>query len=174
MQAQGFRNFNLHFNIPYYVLRTEEKLRRDSRIRTNGKPLRDSWELPSLSEDVQTAASTGMVDCVYEAHIAVAVTGIDNWVWTAYGFVDTYFEAEDSVESYDQLNGEYGGRADPFSCGVLDSDRPIPTPRAYFLRVVEIRILGVVREWSAIVRRMETDIREYVYASNWQCFSLCA
>jgi hypothetical protein len=143
------------------VLKPHKELAKDSRVRADRTPLRDSWMLPSPSMDVQTAVSTDRDWCVYEAHISVTVTGLDPFVWTAYGLVDTYFSTEDSVETYHLQNGF--GRPDPFGAGITDADLPIWEPREYFLKIAKIRMWGLVREWRGIIDRMETDIQQYVY-----------
>lgn len=93
------------------------------------------------------------------------MTGIDHWVWAAYGFVDVYFESKETVEGYDQMRGrrcKRWGRADPLAVGRIVADEPIWTPREYFLKVVEIRINQVLREWNSIVDKMEKEIKQYV------------
>jgi hypothetical protein len=43
------------------------------------------------------------LDCIYEAQLSVMITGVDDWVWTSYCFIDRYFRAKDTnetVESY--------------------------------------------------------------------------
>lgn len=85
--------------------------------------------------------------------MSVAVTGIDHWVWVAYCCVDTYFESKNMVEWYDKLTGTNGRtrrRADPFAAGRINADEPIRTPREYFFKVFEIRVLEVLREWNGI------------------------
>ena len=148
------------------MLKSHKDLCRDHRKKANGEPLRQSWKFPSTSREAHTPESTGISDCVYEAHVSITITGIDQSVWVAYGVVDTYFDTtQDSVDVYHQLKGAYRGRADPLGCGLLDADQPIWTPREYFLKVVKIRIQDVVREWSGIVRRMQMEIKQYVCAS---------
>jgi hypothetical protein len=101
------------------------------------------------------------LDCVYEAHLAVAVTGIDHQVWTAYCFVDTYFGTEDSVHSYDQIDG-IGARPDPLAAGRLDANMPMGDPRAYFFKIFEIRMQLVVRNWNAVIDNTKKKIEQYV------------
>jgi hypothetical protein len=150
----------------YFVLRQHKEPFLDSRVRADGNPLRHSWRLPSPSLDAQTAAPTELGGCVYEAHISVTLTGIDSFVWTAYGIVDTYFSPEDLVETYHLQNGVGRGRPDPFGAGVIDADMPIWTPREFFLKIVSIRMKGIVREWRGVINQMDTDIQQYVYSSD--------
>jgi hypothetical protein len=118
---------------------------------------------------MSSAACTGTVDCVYEAHFAVAVTGIDHQVWTAYCFVDTYFGAEDSVDNYDEIDG-FGRRPDPLAAGHLHANQPIGEPRAYFFKIFERRMHLVVRNWNAVIDNTKKDIEQYVCALSQQYF----
>ena len=102
---------------------------------------------------------------LYEAQISVVVTGIDHWVWTAYGLVDTFFESQETVDGYDQLSGTSGrhkGRADPLRAGQSNADEPIWTPREYFFRVFEVRINQVLKEWNWIVVNVVKEVAQYV------------
>jgi hypothetical protein len=95
------------------------------------------------------------------------VAGSYEWRWVAYYFVDTYFdvaeEAKETVQSYyeDSLGPE-GMRADPLTFGVIIADNPIQNPKEYFLRVFQIRINRVKREWQQVVAKMQQSVRKYV------------
>jgi hypothetical protein len=147
------------------VLREGKESLKDTRKKSDGKPLRHSWDLPFMSRSMSTSASTDKRHSLYEAQISVAVTGIDHWVWAAYGLVDTYFESnervKESVDRYDQLKGRRG-RPDPLAAGQIDASKPIWTPREYFLRVFEIRIKQVRGEWHNIVDKVENEVKQYV------------
>jgi hypothetical protein len=86
------------------------------------------------------------------------VTGLDYSVWTAYGFVDTYFGAE-SVDHYDQLRA-FTGRPDPLAAGLIDANLALWTPRSYYLKILQIRINRVRREWIAIADKVEKDAKQ--------------
>jgi hypothetical protein len=92
--------------------------------------------------------------------VSVAVTGINDWVWTAYCFADTYFGSSDKVEVYEQQKGGGGGRVDPLGAGSLDADRPIEGPREYYGKVFEIRLKMIRKEWNAILRKIEKDVEQ--------------
>jgi hypothetical protein len=147
------------------VLRESKKSWKDTREKSDGVPLRQCWELPLLSMPMNTSTSTDEPYCLYEAQISVAVTGIDHWVWAAYCFVDTYFDSEETVDRYHQLNGARGsikGRADPLAAGRLNADEPIWTPREYFFTLFEFRMHQVLREWNYIVGKVEKNFEQYV------------
>jgi hypothetical protein len=93
------------------------------------------------------------------------VTGIDHWVWLAYGLVDTYFESQETVDGYDQLSGTRGqhkGRADPLRAGQSDANKPIWTPREYFFAVFEVRMNQILKEWNWIFVNVEKGVTQYV------------
>ncbi len=133
----------------------------DSRTRIDGKPLRKSWALPFLSGPMSASLSAKGVQSLYEAQISVTLTGIDCWVWTAYGSFDTYFGSKESLEAYNQMVS-FIGRPDPLAAGQLATNNPIWTPKEYFFKVLEIRMHEVRREWNAIVDRVDDDVKQYV------------
>jgi hypothetical protein len=131
-------------------------------MKCNGEPLRQSRELPFLSRPTNASESTGDRHYLYEAQTSVIVTGIDDQVWTAYGFVDTYFASGETGDNYDTLEGRLSGRPDPLAAGQLNADQPIWTSREYFLKVFEIRSNQVLKEWDNIACTVEEVIKRYV------------
>jgi len=104
--------------------------------------------------------------CLYEAQISVAVIGIDHWVWTAYGFVDTYFGSKESIDSYYQSK-EPMGWLEPLGASQIAANTPSLTPREYFFAVLQVRINEVRREWLAILDKLEDDVNQYVYGVDF-------
>lgn len=77
-------------------------------------------------------------------------------MWTAFCFVDTYFGHRDRVDGYDR-------EGDPLSAGRISANYPfISDPREYFVRILEIRILIIVKEWNATIKEEQKDIKQYV------------
>lgn len=177
LQSRGFRTFAFDFHLPYFVLRESNNRFKDRRKRIDGTPLRQSWDFPFLSRFMGTSTSTSAPRplTLYEAQTSVAVTGIDHWVWTAYGFVDTYFDSEESVDKYDRLSQNAWsrelGRLDPLMGEPIDSGK-FSTPREYFLRVFEIRLLKVLREWRLIIDRVQDEVEQYVHNQSHLLFPL--
>jgi hypothetical protein len=154
--------FQLAFHLPYYVWRGSQKAHEDHRRDANASPLRQSQDVSFLNW--KSSRSPGFL---YEAQISCVVAGSDEWRWIAYCFVDTYFdvaeEAKETVQSYHEDSlGPEGMRTDPLAYGVVDADNPIQDPRDYFLRVFQIRIKQVKREWQQVVAKMQQSVREYV------------
>jgi hypothetical protein len=99
-------------------------------------------------------------DHIHEAQISFMVTGIDNWFWTAYTFVDTYFKDDDNTESaasYCRTSPE-NPPMDPHSCGQYEADKPIWNPRHYFLRSLSCRMEQVKQEWNNVIFQLFQQI----------------
>jgi hypothetical protein len=64
----------------------------DTRRKPDGTPLRLAEKLIQLQmrepEPNQTEQES---DYIYEAQLSLMVTGVDDWVWNSYCFVDGYF-----------------------------------------------------------------------------------
>jgi hypothetical protein len=152
--------FQLAFHLPYYVWRNSQKACEDHRRDTNARPLRQSQDVSFLNWESSESSSF-----LYEAQISCVVAGSDEWRWVGYCFVDIYFdaaeEAKETVLSYheDSLVAD-GMRVDPFTRG--EADNPIQKPREYFLRVFQIRIDQVKREWQQVITKVQQSICEYI------------
>jgi hypothetical protein len=81
-----------------------------------------------------SSTSASELGYLYEAQISFVVTGIDHHVWSAYAAVDNFFDTSESVKYYhEERHGPY--RPDPIAAGRVDANKPLPTPREYFLMV---------------------------------------
>jgi hypothetical protein len=89
---------------------------------------------------------------IRETQISCVISGSDDWRWVSYAFVDADFDGD-----------EFGDlHWDPIAAGNIDANMPIWKPREYFLKVFEIRIIQVRREWDFLVRKVELSIDRYV------------
>ncbi|KAH7318922.1 hypothetical protein BKA65DRAFT_92330 [Rhexocercosporidium sp. MPI-PUGE-AT-0058] len=150
----GFPVFTLDFHIPYWVMTRKKSAMTDRRKKSDGSPLRQSRKLDFLSgskDRSQDSTTTAKHYWLHEAQISIVVTGVNHWVWTAYGFVDTYFGSKGTVEDYENLTGVHGEREDPLTAGGRCGAEPIWMPREYFLTVIEFRTQKVLKEWNQIV-----------------------
>lgn len=141
------------------MLRKNKSLLSDPRKKWDGEPLRQSWHwLPSRSKSLSTPTDER---CLYEAQISVAVTGINHWVWTAYGLIDTYFGSAELVEQYHRWGaiGRPRVRADPLARGRFHAEW---TAIEYFFRVIEIRMNQDRDEWNNIAGQVPDDVKWYV------------
>jgi hypothetical protein len=161
MKARGFKTFSLELNISYFCLRRGGRPTRDQRLRWDGKEhLRETLCSPI---DPETRQPSSLKDgphlySIYETQLSICVTGIDHWRWTGWAFVDDWFEPEDTVLEY--YEGEDSGvQPDPLAAGQVDVNPPERYPREYFLKVFEIRIREVEREWNHILHILQHDVQ---------------
>jgi hypothetical protein len=90
--------------------------------------------------------------------LSISVTGVDHWRWTAWAFVDNWFDPEDAVLEY--YEGEDSGvQPDPLAAGQVDVNPPEIYPREYFLKVFEIRIREVEKEWNYILHILHQEVQ---------------
>jgi hypothetical protein len=112
-----------------------------------------------------------------EAHVSLSIIGVDRDRWTCYCFVDTdigsacpddqsYDDAEEkATDAGDTEEDEM--KEDPiFSDGqgdeVPEADRPVWDPRDYFLRVVDVRMKQILREWENVVHVVDENVGDWV------------
>jgi hypothetical protein len=156
----------MELHLPYYAWRRMPPIRHDLNAgrRVDGKsicrseeviPLQMKGEQPHEEED-------GRIDYIHEAQISIMITGIDDWFWTAYCFVDVYFKEEGHTESVQHYT-ESSPPMDPHSCGKDSVNRPIWRPRHYFLRTLSCRIEQAKQEWNnsifQLFRQIEPCVR---------------
>ncbi|OCL12573.1 hypothetical protein AOQ84DRAFT_372958 [Glonium stellatum] len=126
--TKNSRSFSLEFHIPYFALRLgsaipDQRTLQGRGLRTHRLlPLRRLGELESY---------------YYEAQISFLMTGLDEWLWTTYCCVDTFFGSETDREAYlNPLNP-----TDAATGGWLQQQYPVWNPREYFLAVLSRRML---------------------------------
>lgn len=153
------------FHLPFFALRRSEKPQKDDR-EWDGEPLREFIDVSFL---VNANAGGKEKSFIYKTQATCLVAGIDEWVWDAYGFVDTYYEQEEyrrHAEYHNDLEGLPADKLPDLLPDLLpagDHLTPIWTPREYFLMVFESRVrLQVVPEWQDIVERLEEGMANYV------------
>jgi hypothetical protein len=124
---------------------------------------------------MSASTSASGLFCLYEAQTSVVVTGTDNWVWTAYGIVDTYFGSKESVQRYHKQNGP-SAQVDPLAAGqipAIPSISLIWTPREYFSKIVAIRMNEARRAWREIIYEVESSVKQYVYCEGFPTLFTC-
>ena len=94
----------------------------------------------------------------YEAQISFLMIGIDEWLWTTYCCVDTFFGSETDREAY--LNPHCP--TDAASGGSLFQKYPVWNPRQYFLAVLSRRMLQARYEWTTLVECYTNRLSTYV------------
>ena len=92
----------------------------------------------------------------YEAEISFLITGVDEWHWTAYCCVDTFFDGELEPDWYweNHFDGPIGGSRQEF--------QPVWNPREYFLLVFSRRMSQATREWKNLTDVLNSRLNTYV------------
>jgi hypothetical protein len=140
---------------------------KDPRDRGVGIPLRRSEEVMYLPiQGHGSLPSENLPEYIYESQISVMVSGIDDWVWTAYCFVDVYFKGNKHTETVEHYSSDAINRMDPHSCGKHAADRPVWDPRKYFLRSLSARMEQAREEWDNSVSLLMYQIDPYVCAPS--------
>lgn len=74
----------------------------------------------------------------------------------------------------DYYEGESGGQPDPLADGQMDVNPPERFPREYFLKVFEIRIRDVEKEWNYILYMLQQHVQRVgshsIFTSPQRCF----
>lgn len=89
----------MEFHLPYYALRQSKA------------PHLDARRLRGWSQFNPPGTLRQGPEYLYEAQISVIVTGLDEWFWTTYYCVDTFFGSEESIKFYHErgLDAPTGG-----------------------------------------------------------------
>jgi hypothetical protein len=138
----------MEFHLPYLALRTGDVVT-DKRKKRRSQPMLRTIE----------ALEAGITEddiFYYEAQTSFLITGVDEWQWTAYCCVDTFFDGEFEPESYyrNQFDGPIGGSRQEF--------QPVWNPREYFLIVFSRRLSQVSKEWKNITDVLNDRLNTYV------------
>ncbi|ORY13750.1 hypothetical protein BCR34DRAFT_648073, partial [Clohesyomyces aquaticus] len=99
---------------------------------------------------------------VYEAQISSLSLGPDEWFWTEFFLVDTYFGSEHKLHEY-LSNCKPGEGFDPPLGGVGMMDNPYFDPREYFLVKLVRRLQQVVRESTSLVDTFDERMEDYLH-----------
>ena len=134
----------MEFHFPYYALRR------------SAAPLTDPRGLRRCAMFAADTLLSQENEYLYEAQISLLVTGIDEWFWTAYCCVETYFGSEETIYHYQDEH------LDAPSGGERRARYPVWNPREYFLFIASRRFRQVTREWSVIVKALEARLRPQV------------
>ena len=104
------------------------------------------------------ARAVGELDPHYhEAQTSFLITGVDEWHWTAYCCVDTYFDNDMEPSWYHEENEDpaMGGNG-------RDTFQPVWNPREYFLIVFSKRMRQATCEWKNITNFLNHELDTYV------------
>ncbi|KAH8702860.1 hypothetical protein GQ44DRAFT_631161, partial [Phaeosphaeriaceae sp. PMI808] len=93
----------------------------------------------------------------YQAQISFLITGVDEWHYTSYCCVDTYFGSEPEHRAY----LEPPAPIEPASGGLQELEHPLWNPREFFLCILAIRIEQAVTESQALIDSFEERMNAY-------------
>ncbi len=154
----------MHMHLPFFALRHEKKLRLDHRTKANGIIFKRSRSLQFSQDHQQTPKESYRLLNLYEGQISIVVTGIDDWRWSAWGFIDTFFDRSESARNYDDISQPY--RVDPLLRGQLRRSHE-QDPRRYFLDVCRTQAERVEEEWNAIFQVVKETVElQYVTSTR--------
>ncbi|KAE9366670.1 hypothetical protein N431DRAFT_495096 [Stipitochalara longipes BDJ] len=159
-----YLSFHPFVEVGLWAWRPMRAMLNDSRELADGSPIRRSEEVMHLpNEGHASPKSRDMPEYIYESQISVMVSGIDDWIWTAYCFVDVYFKESIHTEQVEYYSSHADDRMDPHSCGKYAADRPVWDPRKYFLRALSARMEQIREEWDNSVSLLMYQIDPYVH-----------
>ena len=145
--------FRMAMHIPYYAWRKTQHC--DLRKFEN-EPLRSTRDVSFLGWDDHERSGF-----LHEAQVSCVITGLNNYLWTAYCFADIFFEPKKTRESLMSNMNSQGLRVDPFRNGKTISDRDFHDPRIYFLAVLRVRLEQIRNEWQQVLQKLEASVRGY-------------
>ncbi|KAF2707121.1 hypothetical protein K504DRAFT_447157 [Pleomassaria siparia CBS 279.74] len=173
----GYPIFRLEFHLPYSVLRELSTPLSSHFVPGTSDKFRINWRDLSFLRGQSTKKAGQTTLATQDAHICLAVCGIDHTRWNCYAFVDTKFrdelagqkdEDEDDDENDENTDDEDAPGLEPHDPIAADSDgvtifadKPIWDPREYFLRNVDTRMKQVLREWRHLVQNVKTSVENY-------------
>ncbi|KIW20657.1 hypothetical protein PV08_01234 [Exophiala spinifera] len=156
----GWPEFHLSLHLPYYAWRSTPSPNEDTRCDNTGHALRKCIDVSFLN-------GNGEKSYLYQAQISCVLTGVDEWRWVAYCFVDSYFDGDcGEVASQYKKDQTDGFDTHPFEYG--QTAKHTEEARDFFLNVANIRVHQVFQEWTNVVKSLEKSIR-HAEVSN-SCF----
>lgn len=157
--SAGFLTFQMELHLPFFILRKSPPPD-ITNCAVKMKPDRGWTDLSFLDLDIPDSnvqpPEGNEVWSLQEAQISCVVTGTDDWRWTAYGFVDAEVDglltdAGEEEMGFDQIAG-----------GRIEAKYPIWRPRDYLIRVFELRINEITREYENLLCRLNLAFDRYV------------
>jgi hypothetical protein len=155
--SAGFLTFQLDLHLPFFLLKKstppEESVRK-----VNEKPRRRWTDMSFLKIDTSESQDRKSKEVwgIHEVQTTCVVAGSDDWRWVGYGFVDAEIDGSLTDLSEDDLS------FDRIAAGELEANIPIWRPRDYWLKLFEIRVEQVRKEWEYLIHKLELSVNQYV------------
>jgi hypothetical protein len=153
----GFLTFQLDLHIPFVIL-SKCPPPHASNGMIKAKPPRRWIDLSFLNFDglESRAQDSTEVWGMQEAQVSCVINGTDDWRWVGYGFVDSEVDGilaecfeEDLV--LDQIAG-----------GELCARFPLRQPRSYWVKIFELRIASIGKQWEYNLYKLQFAIDAHV------------
>ncbi|KAJ0159566.1 hypothetical protein CTA2_9464 [Colletotrichum tanaceti] len=158
----------MHFSFPYRAWRSTEQLMVDGRInKSSGKAVRSSRDVTFLRRLAKFDEDQVVTDGIYATNVSCMVTGYDQSRWTGLILLETWYEeagddpSPDMVARYEN-DFQDGMLLDPLCRGKNEAVKSIWSPRPYFIRVLEVRIAQVHREWDFLFSNLQDRMNALV------------
>src|SRR3569833_304265 len=145
--------FALHLEIPFFALRDHMELRLDKRRRQDRTPWRHSQRVPFM------ISQSGLTYYLYESQTSIALTGMDDSLWTVFALSDAYYDEKRSSQYHHRQTRRSSLRFDPLWPGRVDANLPLWDPREYFLRVTDIQLEKATQEWDFLVKAFKETVQ---------------
>jgi hypothetical protein len=162
---QFFDKFVLEFHLPFSTLRSSTLPSADSDFTNNNHMV---WTKIDVSFLNLLCAQHQSRECmckhsIEESQVSVVISGWDDRNWVGWGLFNTPSDPTDDYASEDEreLNEDYYA-ADGEDGPVVNADDPIWDPRRYWLRIIDIRVRLVLKEWRWLVRNIEAGVIAWV------------
>ncbi|TQN67194.1 hypothetical protein CSHISOI_08257, partial [Colletotrichum shisoi] len=161
--TQGPETFSMQFSFPYRAWRSTKQLMMDGRInKSTGKAVRSSRDVTFLRRlaRFEEGRKDKDTDGIYATNISCMVTGYDQSRWTGLVLLETWYEEANDDPSPDMVaryenDFQDGVLLDPLCRGKDDVVKGEWSPRPYFIRVLEVRLVQVHREWASLFYHLQ-------------------
>jgi hypothetical protein len=152
--------------MPFLSLRCAAEVAADAASHARGN---DPW--PAVAH-LQIKCSKHKTVCrcfVREANVSVVICGWDRSKWTCWTLSNTHSdptirdeEEPDDGDPQEDFNGTDGNG--PEEGIFINASEPVWDARAYWLRVVDLRMRIIYKEWKGLVMNTEVQVKAWMRA----------
>jgi hypothetical protein len=168
----GYPIFHLEFHLPYFAFRESTSQPKHHCEFGAGGKLRRTWRNLSFLQHTQSKNSGQTLIGIHDAQISLGICGSDHTRWVCYAFVDTKFDEaltskrDDKSEDHQEEQDEDDITEDPIAPDseghAIIADTPVYDPRGYFLRILDLRMRQILKEWTYLMKKVEDSVERYV------------
>jgi hypothetical protein len=156
----------LEFHLPFLTLRNSTLPSTDAVEDSNNQVFGTNIDvsfLDLLCAQHQSRTCT-CKHTIQESQISVTICGWDNQNWVGWGLFNTSSDPTDDFAPEDErdVNEDYFATDGEGGPPIINADDPIWDPRHYWLRIIDIRVRLVLKEWIWLVRNIEAGVIAWV------------